>query len=195
MYVLTGTILWATFRSSITNPLKQVNASKAMLAKINFPREALLITGFGQITVTILINMVLIALLYIWYQVPVQPYMLLTPFGILAIIIFGSMVGILLVPLGALYADVGRLLDLGIIFWFYMTPVVYPPPTTFPASILTRLNPVSPLIVTTRELMTNGEFSQATGFWIVTVSSVILLFLGWVIYRIAMPHMIERMQA
>jgi len=195
LFVLLGTVLWATFRESLLNPLKQINASKGMLAKINFPREALLLAGFGNVFVNIAINVVLIAVLYVLYRVPLQPAMLLAPIGILAIIGFGTMIGVLLVPLGVLYSDVGRALDVGLIFWFYLTPVVYPPPTTFPASILTKLNPVSPLIVTTRELMSTGEMTQLAGFWIVTALSVVLLILGWLLYRLAMPHMIERMQA
>jgi lipopolysaccharide transport system permease protein len=195
LYVLLGTVLWATFRESLLNPLRQVSASKGMLSKINFPREALLLAGFGHVFVNLAINLVLLTVLFIWYRAPLQPLMLLAPFGILAIIAFGTMVGVMLVPLGVLYTDVGRALEVGLMFWFYLTPVVYPPPTSFPASILTKLNPVSPLIGTTRELMTTGQVSSPAGFGAVTGTTLVLLLLGWVIYRVAMPHMIERMQA
>ena len=40
-YVFTGTMLWAILLDAINAPLRQTNAARGMLAKLNFPREAL----------------------------------------------------------------------------------------------------------------------------------------------------------
>ena len=48
VFVLTGTVLWQTFTDALNSPLKVVTESKAMLAKINFPREALILTCLGS---------------------------------------------------------------------------------------------------------------------------------------------------
>ena len=48
VYVFTGTMLWAIFSESVQMPLQKTLASKALLAKINFPREALILSGFYQ---------------------------------------------------------------------------------------------------------------------------------------------------
>ncbi|MBT8054682.1 MAG: ABC transporter permease, partial [Gammaproteobacteria bacterium] len=42
VFVLTGTVLWQTFVEALNAPLKMINQSRAMLSKINFPREALI---------------------------------------------------------------------------------------------------------------------------------------------------------
>ena len=49
LFVLTGTVLWQTFADALDSPLKLVSKSKAMLAKINFPREALILTRSGMV--------------------------------------------------------------------------------------------------------------------------------------------------
>ena len=52
VYVLVGTILWQLFTESLNAPLKTVNASKAMLSKINFPREALIVSAILVVPVS-----------------------------------------------------------------------------------------------------------------------------------------------
>ena len=48
VFVFTGTLLWTILMDAFNAPLGQVNANKALLAKINFPREALILTGIYQ---------------------------------------------------------------------------------------------------------------------------------------------------
>ncbi len=48
VYVFTGTMLWAIFMEAASAPLQQTTAAKPMLAKINFPREALIVSGNYQ---------------------------------------------------------------------------------------------------------------------------------------------------
>lgn len=49
VFVFTGTLLWSILVDSFNAPLGQVNAKKPLLAKINFPREALILSGVYQI--------------------------------------------------------------------------------------------------------------------------------------------------
>ena len=48
VYVFTGTMIWAIFMDAVNAPLQQTIAAKQMLAKINFPREALVVSGIYQ---------------------------------------------------------------------------------------------------------------------------------------------------
>jgi lipopolysaccharide transport system permease protein len=84
-------------------------------------------------------------------------------------------------PLGALYQDVGRGLTVLVSVWFFLTPVVYPVPTEGTLSWLVRLNPVTPLLVTTRELATTGVVSNPLGFWVASGLAFVGLGLGWLV--------------
>ncbi|PSN14674.1 hypothetical protein C7293_10730 [filamentous cyanobacterium CCT1] len=57
---------------------------------------------------------------------------------------------------------------------------------------LVRVNPVTPLLVTTRELITVGTVSEPQGFWLISAVVFACLPLTWVVYRLAMPYAIER---
>ena len=78
-------------------------------------------------------------------------------------------------------------------FWMLLTPVVYPARTEGLAGWLATWNPISPLITTARECLTAQPLTILPAFWIVTACAVIATFLGLVLYRLAMPHLIVRM--
>jgi lipopolysaccharide transport system permease protein len=194
-YVLIGTLLWQGFVDALNSPLRAMSESKSFLVKINFPREALVLAGVGEVLFNFTIRLVLFFAVFLWYRLSLPLSILLAPVGILALIALGLMFGLLLAPLGMLYQDLEKALPLITTVWLLLTPVVYPPLTNWPASLLSSLNPVSPLLVTTREMLTQGSFSQLTGFMVVGFTTCILLLLVWILCRLALPHLIERMGA
>ncbi len=194
-YVMVGTLLWQGFVEALNSPIKLITSSRSMLAKINFPREALILAGLGEVLFNFAIRLVLMLVVFLWFRIAVPPTVLLAPVGILALMALGLMIGLLLAPLGMLYGDIQRGLTIITTLWFYVTPVVYPPPTTWPASQLAQINPVSQLLLTTRELLTSGTVSQPGGFLLITGITFGLMLVGWVLYRVAMPHLIARMGA
>jgi lipopolysaccharide transport system permease protein len=195
VFVIIGIVLWQTFTEALNSPMRMVSQSKAMLSKINFPREALILTGIGQTLFNFAIRALLLVLVLVWYQVPLHSSLLLAPLGVIALIGLGTMIGLLLTPLGMLYQDVGRALGYVTQAMFFLTPIVYPVPKATWAATLIKLNPVTPLLQTTRDWLTGGQASQLYGFTWVCGISLVLLFAGWVLYRIAMPHLISRMSA
>jgi lipopolysaccharide transport system permease protein len=195
VFVLTGTVLWQTFVDALNSPLKVVTESKSMLAKINFPREALILAGLGEVLFNFMIRILLLVGVFVWFHLSVPATVPLVLPGVLALIVLGLMFGILLTPLGVLYNDVGRSVMIFTQFWFFLTPVIYPLPKSGIASTLAQLNPVTPVLLTVREWLTLGSTSHLAGFMVVTGFAVIFLMFGWLLYRIAMPHLIARISA
>ena len=79
--------------------------------------------------------------------------------------------------------------------WLFLTPVIYPVPKEGVFSVIVALNPVTPIIVTIRELATTGQLSQLAAFWTVSLLTVIGLLIAWILFRLALPFVIERMSA
>jgi len=195
VYVLIGTVLWQTFVDALNSPLKLVIESKDMLVKINFPREALILAGMGEVLFNFVIRIVLLVGLFIWFKMLPSPSIFFAVWGVVVLILLGLMVGILLTPLGILYSDVSRSIVIITQLWFFLTPVVYPMPESGVAEIFASLNPVTPVLVTTREWMSIGVASQLGGFWLISCLTMVFLFFGWLLYRIAMPHLIARISS
>ncbi len=195
VYVLVGAILWQVFAESLQAPLKSVTAAKPMLAKINFPREALIVSAIFSVLFAMLIRLVVILGALVIFQFPVTWGFLLAFLPVLMLLLLGICVGLLLTPFGMLYADVGTSLPVVTQLLFFVTPVVYPPPQFFPLSLITKLNPVSPLLVGARDLITKGTIELSAPLLTVGGMTVLFLLLGWAVYRVALPIVIERMSA
>jgi lipopolysaccharide transport system permease protein len=191
-FVLTGTLLWQGFADALQSPILQIKGAKQMLTKIHFPHEAILLAAMGQVLVNFGIRLLLLVAVFLWFDVSLSWSLLLAPLGILAMMGFGMMVGLLLTPLSLLYEDVQRMLAMTISLWFFVTPVIYPAPTGGLAGLVTRVNPVTPLLVTTRQWLTGGAPTQLGPFVIVVGITLVLSLFGWIVYRLAMPHLIER---
>lgn len=195
VYVMFSTTLWQTFVEALNAPIQALAKSKAMLARINFPREAIVLSQLGQIGFNFSIKLAFIIILFIWYKVPITASVIIAPIGLIHLIVLGTAIGLLIAPIGTLYQDVSRLVAIATGFWLFLTPVVYPIPTEGLFSTIVKFNPVTPLLVTTRELATTGIISEPFGFWVVSLISVFALFIGWVLYRQAMPYIVERISS
>ena len=194
-YVMTGSVLWAAFDGAIKVTLRVAVESIPMLTKVNFPREALILAALGEVAFDASIRLLLMVPVYLWFAVKVPATIVLAPLGFLAIMALGLVVAMMLVPLGMLYRDIQKAIDVAVGFLFFLTPVVYPSPQGGLASLLVGLNPVSPLVVTGRELLTTGRLTQLPEFLFVAALIVLALPLSWFFYRLAMPHIIERVSA
>lgn len=194
-YVMFSTALWQTFVEALNGPVQAVSVAKPMLARVNFPREALILAKVGEVFFNFAIKLILIVALFLWFQVTVSWTVILAPVALIHLVLLGTFLGVLLAPLGVLYQDVSKGLTMITGFWLFLTPVIYPVPSQGTFGSLVKLNPVTPLLVTTRELATTGVVSDPYRFWVVSIITLVGLLLTWVAFRIAMPFVVERVSS
>lgn len=194
-YVLIGMVLWQTFVESVNAPLKVVTASKSTLAKINFPYEALIFSAIGQVLFGFAIKIIIIMGVFIAFQVPITWGLPLSLLVVLGLILLGISIGALITPMAVLFNDVSFGLMSGLTLWFFVTPVVYSTPNTYPISLLSTVNPVSPLLIAARDLATTGTTTNLLPLSIVLVATISSLLLIWVVFRVSIPILIERMSS
>ncbi len=194
-FVLIGTMLWAIFMEAVTAPMQGVTAARDMLAKINFPREAIVIAGIYQVLFNAAIKLsILFVALFIFGIVP-DWKAVLVPFGVASLILAGTAIGLFLTPVGLLYTDIGKGLPILMQFLMYLTPVVYPLRGEGTLSTVLLLNPLTPLIETTRAWLTGGTPEWLLYFVVTNVLAIVALLAVWIVYRLAMPIIIERMSS
>jgi len=194
-YVMFSMVLWQTFVEALNGPLQAVIASKPLLARVNFPHEAIILAKIGEVFFNFGVKLLLVVSLFIWFRIPVTQSLVFAPWALLILVLLGTFLGMLLVPLGVLYQDIPNALMVLTGFWLFITPVVYPVPSKGIFGVIVGLNPVTPLLETIRELATFGVVSNPAGFWIVTTVTIVGLFLAWIMYRLAMPALIERISS
>jgi lipopolysaccharide transport system permease protein len=194
-YAFSGTMLWAIFIDAVNAPLQGTMASQNMLAKINFPREAIVISGVYQTLCNSAIKGGLLLVSLPFFGIALGWHLLLFPFGLLSLIIVGTTIGLLITPVGLLYTDVGKGMPVLMQFLMYLSPTIFAMPREGGAATLFLLNPITPVIVTARDWLAGSAPEYLGYFLAVNAVALLLLLVVWVVYRLAMPILIERMSA
>jgi lipopolysaccharide transport system permease protein len=192
-FVMIGTLLWQAFLESLTKPIMSLTASKAMLVKLNFPRIAPVIAGIGQTTVTSSIRLVLLIPIFVFAGVEASWTIVFFPLAYLSMVLLGIAIGSFLTPIGLLYTDIGKGIGLLGQFMMYATPVVYPIASEGFLGWVNKVNPVTYLLEVGRSTLVGGSFEHLSMALIITGAAFILLLIGWVIFHITVPRIIERM--
>lgn len=195
VYVFSGSMLWAILMDAVNAPLNQTIAAKSMLAKLNFPRESLVISGIYQTLFNAGIKIILLLVVLPCMGIDIGWRLLMFPIGLISLVLVGTSIGLLLTPVGVLYTDIGKGLPLLMQFLMYLTPVIFPMPKTGFASAIYAMNPLTPVILTARDWLTGLPTGYLSGFIIVNVLALTLLIAVWIVFRLAIPILIERMSS
>lgn len=192
VFVFTGIILWQIFLDALTLPLKVVEQSKAMLIKVNFPREAILLSALYEVFFNALIKIGLLSIVYLILGVQLGFSHLTGIVGILVLVFLGFCVSLVLVPISMLYGDIQRAIGVIMQFMFFLTPIIYPLPSHGLLMQIGRYNPIGLTLDHTRNLLATGITSFDYSFLLVPVAVFFIFMIGLVLYRLSLPFLIER---
>lgn len=194
-YVILGVTLWQTFTEAATGPIQAVAEARTMLGRINFPREALVIAKGADVLVNLAIKALLVVATFFIYGVGVHWTVMFAPLALIPLLLLGLGIGTILAPIGAIYQDAPRALAVAMSFWFFITPIAYPLPAEGLFARLVLLNPVTPLMVAVQDLTTMGNLTMPMEFAVTSVLSTCFFAGAWLVFRLSMPYVIERMSS
>lgn len=191
-FVVIGTTLWSIFTETLMTPLTSVNGARAILSKINFPKEALLISGLYKMLFNLVLKMILVAFILLLYGIKPGEVILFFPFVLCIIILFSFSIGLILAPIGLIYTDIGKLLTTATSFIMYITPVVYAVPRQGLFKKLFEFNPLTYMFNDARNSLINLPLDHALYLTVTTAVSFVIMLTGLVIFRKSMPIIIEK---
>lgn len=189
LYVLAGMLLWQLFTESLHTPIERLSGARQVLTKARVPHESWIVAGVLEAGFAFVIRLGLIVVALVWAGTSAGWALLLAPLGVATLIVLGLAIGLILTPLGLLYPDIGHGLRIATGFWFFLTPVIYPQPE----NVIVRFNPVTPVLSTTRSWIVGGSDGSPGGLAIVLAASLLLLAAGWMVYRLAQPHVVAQL--
>jgi lipopolysaccharide transport system permease protein len=195
VYVFAGTLIWSIIVESINSPIKSTTAAKSILSKINFPKEALIVSGILKLLFFTFIKIVLLLLLVAFYDSDFSWTILLFPLAILGGVIVGNTIGLLLTPIGMLYRDIGKFITFSMQFIMYVTPVVYAVPPSGVMKTIMEINPLTPIVTVGRSLAIGATPLYLNYFITVIFLCIPLFFIALVFYKISIPIFVERLSA
>lgn len=194
LFTVTGILMWQILIQSLNTTMSSVNNGKALLTKLNFPRESLLIHAFYTIifNIGILLAVTCIIAAFLGWHPTVN--LVWFPLVILDLIIVGFAVGLLFHSIFSMIADFSKMVSMALQFLMYISAVIFPKPKTGGlATFVFTINPLSHLVTFSRDIFTGQPLESSVEFTIISIISILLLGLGLIMYRVTMPIIIERM--
>lgn len=155
IYLLSGLLAWTLFNNSVTAATGAIVNNGSLVNKVYFPREILPLSTVGANVVHFFLQgMVLLATLVIFrYDVAFGYLWLIVP-ALLVLLLLTSALGILFAALNVYVRDLQHLLELAMLAWFWMTPIVYPWQLTADQlssrgipTLVTLINPVTSVVI------------------------------------------------
>lgn len=187
-YALWGISVWQFFANCLSSCTSSLVSSGSLVTKVNFPREALVIAALGQPVFDFLVRLVPVTIVFVWYGVVPSWGVVLVPLVLLPILALALGFGFILSIANLVVRDTGSALGTVLTIGMFLTPVLYPPPVRWPFYLVNVLNPLSPLLTGSQDLIAEGFLSRPDMFIIVCVFSVVLAFAGWRAFRGTIPR-------
>lgn len=193
LFVFIGTMLWGVLTESINMPLNVTQGAKSMISKVNFPKEAILLSGFYNLIFNTVIKLLIISIALIVFKInPGFAGIGIIP-ALLFLIVFGVSIGLCLTPIGLLYKDIGKAIPIGMSFLMYLSPVVYQEIKNPSLEKIIYWNPLTPIINGCRNLLTGFEVQQPCYLLGIFIFMILVFMVAWLFYRISIPIIVERM--
>jgi lipopolysaccharide transport system permease protein len=191
-YVLIGTTMWNIFAEALNKPVQRYKLAMSMMVKLNFPREALFLASFYDMVFSVLIKLLVLLPLLLFIGLEPNWYWLMTVLISFGVVFTGLALGLFISPIGLLFNDVSRGINVVLPFIMFLTPVVYSIPEGSFMHKAQAFNPITPWIELCRSSIGNYAFEMTTPLLVWTLISAAVLFLGLVVMRIALPIIVER---
>jgi ABC-2 type transport system permease protein len=126
VFLLSGLLAWNFLASSLQAGARSVIDNANLVKKVAFPREILPLSAIGVALVDFVLQS---AVLLLFIAVSGHgfrfPEVLLYPLAIVVLLVFTSGLTFWVAALNVRYRDVGHLLNLALLVWFWATPIVY----------------------------------------------------------------------
>ena len=153
IFLLSGLLVWNLWLTGLVGATGSIVSSQSLVNKVYFPREVLPLTSIGAATVHFFLQaVVLIAALVVFrYPVPWSWVWLIVP-ALVVLLLLTTALGTLLSAANVYARDTQHLVELALLAWFWITPIVYPyrlvSDRLNELTWLYLLNPITPIVVT-----------------------------------------------
>jgi ABC-2 type transport system permease protein len=185
IFLLAGLLPWNLFGTALGAGTVSISSNASLVTKVWFPREILPLAAIGAGLVHFMLQtMVLLAALLVFRYEPAYGYLPLIPLALFTLVLLVVALSIGLAAINVYARDTQHLLELALLAWFWMTPIVYPyRQVADRVGSLFLLNPITPIVITfQRALYNRTESVTRSKAGVVTTTHVLPASANWLWY-------------
>jgi ABC-2 type transport system permease protein len=199
LWLACGLLPWAFFSGAVVAAMSTLLTNANLVKKVYFPREVLVASTVFSFVVSFLVELAVLTVLLLLFGGRPVVWLPGVVLAVLLLTVFSLGLGLLLAITNVYFRDTSYLVALLFQFWFYLTPVVYPPQLVdrtvaehgglaiagheLPVAHLYRLNPMERFISVFRSLLYDNRWPSWQDWAGITVSAAVALFIGAFVFR------------
>jgi len=184
LFLSAALLPWNLFTQSLSSASNALVGNSNLITKIYFPREILVystiiakIVDFGYSCIVLLFFLVI-------FRIPITPYYIWLPLIFVIQLFLIAGIALLVAALNLFYRDIQYLLNLILLLWMYVTPIMYPI-EIIPAKyrFIMSLNPMAVIVNAYRQVLLSGKDPNVASLSVAAVVSVAVFVFGFIVFK------------
>jgi ABC-type polysaccharide/polyol phosphate export permease len=194
LYLLCGLLPWNFFSTSVMTSIATLVSNGALIKKVYFPRETIVLGTILAGLVSLGIELGLLSVVLMLFGNLVIPWLPVLLLLVALLAVFATGVSLLLSSLNVLFRDVSHLWAIFAQAWFFVTPIVYPLDSV-PSDLRPWIeaNPMTVFVVQFRDVLYNLRFPAWDQTAFLAIVSIATLAFGWWVFRRLTPRFAEEL--
>ena len=184
LFLFTALLPWTLFSQALTAATGSLVSNSGLLSKIYFPREVLVLSSILAKVVDFAFSSLILIAMLIFYQQPIN-FNLLWFIPIFIIQFFFTYgLGLLFAAANLFYRDIQYLLNLILLIWMYLTPIMYNM-EIFPSQYrwIFQINPMAVIVNAYREVILNGNPPNFFSLGLATLLALAVCLVGFKTFK------------
>lgn len=126
IYLLSGLLAWNLFSVGLSSATGSIVSNAGIVNKVWFPREVLPLSAIGAALVHFFLQAIVMLGALLVFRHPVAwRYLPLVPLALITLLTFLAALSLLMAAANVYLRDIGHLVELALLPWFFSTPIVY----------------------------------------------------------------------
>jgi ABC-type polysaccharide/polyol phosphate export permease len=199
IFLIAAILPWQFLTSALSAGAHSLIVNESLIKKVSLPREVFPIATVLAELVNLLLSLVVLIPFLAFFRIGIGPWVLFLPVVILVELFLVLGITLLVSSLNVFFRDTVPLVDLGVMAWFYLSPVFYPvsmvekhvSPALYKVFLI---NPMCPILTGFRKTLMEGSFNPQSGFgydvtqWLsyfglTALFSILILVGGWSVFH------------
>lgn len=193
LFVLTGMMTWTSFVAFLTAPQAGLKAGRSVIMKLNVPAEAFIMASLLKVSFESLIRFLTLIPVYLMVGYIPTVNLLLLPVALVCCFSVACAIGLILTPIGELYDDIGKGINVTTRMIMYSVPVIFPLGREGWLNDVLEANPLTPGIMFVRDTLTGGSMEWAGSAMTIGGAALVACAVSILLFRVSRPHLVERM--
>jgi len=189
VFLLSGLFPWVFFTGSVSEATTSIVARANLIKKTYFPREVIPISVTLAKLINFLLSLIVLFAFLLIYKIPLTVTTLWLPLIILIQLILAIGVSLIVSSLHVCYRDIRYLMEILLMLWFYVTPIVYSLDRVREPLIkrhlfsLYNLNPMVGIISSYHKVLLYGQRPDLGSLGFSLLISLTVLIIGFFTFR------------